>query len=247
MIGMLALVVLSPPKVDTHLGAHPYTFVVEYRTLGIDGKLTKREKLKATVTRAGDRLRWSEATMETAIKDGPYAQPVPQGPLNGFSYPVNPGDVMLTDSFFQGFPPYNFLLRNLVWDTHMFDVFVEDLPTLKPRKVRHLKPEKLNLNAASSFTNSDIQLSLLPEASVSGVKCARMKYFAPNNRVHAALPSPMEMNGKTTYWGEIWIAKSSGTILKGTLFEDVKGTVKNTPMGDLPVHVYREGLLSTNP
>lgn len=77
----------------------------------------------------------------------------------------------------------------------------------------------------------------------NGQKCALIKYQAFFNPVEIATGG-MTLNGRSDYWGDIWVSLATKQIEYGTLYEVVVGEMK-VPNQDATqvVNIFRQATL----
>jgi len=222
-----------------------YRATFDYSYASLRGDVTRRERVVGTLTedRMAATSRWSAVTVSTAQQLNPFGTGEPRAFMEGFSYPSGaPG--MTTDAFFRGIPASATQERNLVWDTQMFEIFgLKELDRLKLGDTYHFQPASdVSLAGAGTFTNRDVQLTLIGTTTRNGRLCAVVGYQAFFNRVQLQLPA-LTMTGRSHYWGQIWVALPAKELEHATLFEDVLGEVTQGPQPAQPVSVFRSGML----
>lgn len=226
-----------------------YSFTCDYFHVTPIGDLIRKQRVSARYTRAlpGGKVRWTDvAVAEARNFDDPFPPGEKQPYMEGLSYLLSDRDNMLKPEFFKAFPASetSIFARNLVWDTHMLENFGQDyLGELKlnaayrPRP----KPEDIPLAGAGTFRNRQIELVWLGLSKVNGKLCALIQYRAFLNKLKIN-SGGFAANGKSSYWGEIWVSLEDKQIERATLFEDVLLELPGQPAAQL-VNVFRQGTL----
>jgi hypothetical protein len=230
--------------------AGTWRFVCDYYNLDVRGNLTGRQRVSAQYQRGlpGDKVRWSDVTVADG-KEWADVFPAPRKRefMDGFNYPISAVDKMMQPDFFTGFPADAHQERNLVWDTHMFEGFAAAYPDeLKMNIPYHAGTGDVPLAGAGKFTNHDIQLTLVGMPERGGEKCALIDYAAFFNQLDMAAPG-FRMQGRSHYWGQIWVSVSTRRIKYATLFEDVLGDMTLANQQPMVINVFRKGVFEPVP
>jgi hypothetical protein len=231
--------------------AGTWRFVCDYYNLDVHGNLTGRQRVSAQYARGlpGGKVQWSDVTVAEG-KEWADVFPAPRKRefMEGFNYPLSSIANMMQPDFFTGFPTDAHQERNLVWDVHMFEQFAAAYPDkLRLNTPYHAQSGAIQLADAGTFTNHDTQLTLTGVSGRGGEKCALIDYTAFFNKVDMTAPG-MHMQGRSHYWGQIWVGKSTRRIKYATLFEDVLGdvTLSNQPQ-PMVINVFRKGVFEPVP
>ena len=222
-----------------------WRFVCDYYNLDVRGNLTGRQRVSAQYTRGlpEGKVRWNDVTIADG-KEWADVFPAPRKRefMNGFTYAVTSMDSMLQAEFFKGFPPDAHYERNLVWDTHMFEWFASFYPDKLTLNVPyHATSGEAPLAGVGTFTNHDVQLTLVGTSDRGGEKCALIEYTAFFNKLNVAAPG-LSLIGRSHYWGQIWVSMSTRQIKYATLFEDVLGDLKLGSQQSTVMNVFRKGV-----
>jgi hypothetical protein len=146
--------------------------------------------------------------------------------MEGFHYRNDLGITMAPD-FFKGFPPTAMMERNLVWDTGMIEMFGQNhFDHLKLNEPYHLiSDQSTKIPGVGNFQNHDVVLEWIGRSQRNGQECALIRYQAFFNPLQIATGG-MSLNGRSDYWGEIWVSLASRQIEYGTIYESVVGEMK---------------------
>jgi len=226
-------------------GPRVYHFSVIYYSANRTGDVIHRQQVTGDYTRGlpnGD-VEWSNVF--DAQVDGPAA-PFPATPkldfMQGFRYRNDMGATMSPD-FFKSFPPSAVMERNLVWDTGMFEAFAENyFDQLKLNVPLHTgQDQEVKMPDVGTFHNRDIVLEYVGRSQRNGQDCALIDYRAFFNPLQIA-SGGMTLNGRSDYWGEIWVSLATKQIEYATINEEVNGELK-LPGQDAaqPLSVFRIG------
>jgi hypothetical protein len=227
------------------LGARTYHFSVIYYSANRTGDVIHRQQVTGDYTRGlpnGD-VEWSNVF--DAQVDGPAA-PFPATPkldfMQGFRYRNDMGATMSPD-FFKSFPPSAVMERNLVWDTGMFEAFAENyFDQLKLNVPLHTgQDQEVKMPDVGTFHNRDVVLEYVGRSQRNGQDCALIDYRAFFNPLQLATGG-VTIQGRSDYWGEIWVSLATKQIEYATINEEVSGEMK-LPGQDAPqpLSVFRIG------
>lgn len=220
---------LPQGKAVTDNGPRTYRFTVNYNTANTKGEVLRRQRLTGEYTRGlpGGEVLWKNVTQADA--DGaaaPFGAGQKRDFMEGFHYPNDLASTLKPD-FFKGFPPTAVFERNLVWDTGMIEVFGQNFfEHLKLNEPYHAPfNQDVNMPGVGVFRNSDVVLEWIGRSQRNGQDCAVIKYEAFFNPLQIA-NGGMTLNGRSDYWGEIWVSLATRQIEYGTLRESVVGELK---------------------
>jgi hypothetical protein len=226
-------------------GPRVYHFSVIYYSANRTGDVIHRQQVTGDYTRGlpnGD-VEWSNVF--DAQVDGPAA-PFPATPkldfMQGFRYRNDMGATMSPD-FFKSFPPSAVMERNLVWDTGMFEAFAENyFDQLKLNVPLHTgQDQEVKMPDVGTFHNRDVVLEYVGRSQRNGQDCALIDYRAFFNPLQLATGG-VTIQGRSDYWGEIWVSLATKQIEYATINEEVSGEMK-LPGQDAPqlLSVFRIG------
>jgi hypothetical protein len=226
-------------------GPQRYRFVTGYFISDPQGKVLNKRRVSANYTRnlPGGERQWNDVRIAVAKSaDGPFPEGEKQAYMEGFKYRIgDPGDA-LKPEFFKGFPPQVIDTKTMVWDVHMFENFGRDyFAELQLNKPYQLSlPEPLGLAGEGSFQHKQVELMWTGLSERDGKACAVIHYRAYFNRLLVDTPG-FAMQGRSHYWGDIWVSLQDKQIEYATLSEDVLGQIKK-PGGDQVVNVLRDAV-----
>jgi hypothetical protein len=239
---------LPQPRAVKDAGPRTYRFVVDHTVTDTRGNVVQRQRVSAEYTRGlpGPDGMWKNVTV--AESNGPAELTAPGQKrefMEGFRYRVGPGrlDDTMKPDFFKGFPPTAVFERNLVWDTGMLEMFgQEQFAHLKLNvPYRLMSSEEVHMPGVGTFQNRDVYLTWTGRSQRNGTECALIEYRAFFNPLEIA-NGGMTLNGRSHYWGEIWVSLATRQIEYATLYEDVLGELKLGQDSPRTVSVFRTGI-----
>ena len=210
-------------------GPRSYRFTVDYNSANSKGELLRRYRLTGEYTRGlpGGEAVWKNVTEADAEgATAPFGAPRKIDFMEGFRY-RNDLPSTFKPEFFKGFPPTAVFERNLVWDTGMIETFGQNFfDHLKLNQPYHvLSNQDVNMPDVGTFHNSNVVLEWIGRSQRNREDCALITYeafFNPLRIVNGA----MTLEGRSDYWGEIWVSVATRQIEYGTLHENVLGEMK---------------------
>ncbi|MGA8595060.1 MAG: hypothetical protein WB676_09985 [Bryobacteraceae bacterium] len=210
-------------------GPRTYRFTVEYNSANSKGEVLHRYRLTGEYTRGlvGGEAVWKNVTEADA--DGataPFGAPRKIDFMEGFRY-RNDLPNTFKPEFFKGFPPTAVFERNLVWDTGMIETFGQNFfDHLKLNQPYHvLSNQDVKMPDVGTFRNSNVVLEWIGRSQRNRQDCAVITYQAFFNPLRI-VNGGMTLEGRSDYWGEIWVSLATRQIEYGTLHENVLGEMK---------------------
>jgi hypothetical protein len=226
-------------------GPRTYRFTMDYNSANSRGEIFQRQRFIAEYTRGlpGGEVMWKNVTLATASgATAPFGAPEKRDFMEGFRY-RNDLDITFRPDFFKGFPPTAVMERNLVWDTGMIEMFGQNsFDHLQLNQPYHaISNADTDIPAIGRFHNRDVVLEWVGRSRRNGQDCAVIEYQAFFNPLEIAVGG-MSMNGRSDYWGQIWVSLATKQIEYGTLYESVMAEMK-LPGQDAPqiVNIFRSG------
>ncbi len=229
------------------LGPRTYRFTVDYDSANRTGEVVHRQRITGDYTRglANGDVEWrnvGEAQADGATAPFPPAQK--QDFVEGFRYPAGSPDTLKPD-FFKSFPPSAIYERNLIWDTSMMESFGQNFfDQLKLNAPLHISTEQdVNMPGVGTFHSRDTVLEWVGRSERNGQDCALIEYRAFFNPLQIATGG-VTIQGRSDFWGEIWVSLATKQIEYATIYEEVSGEMK-LPGQDTPqlLSVFRIGTL----
>ncbi len=228
-------------------GPRTYRFTVDYDTANATGDVVHRQRITGDYTRglAKGEVEWKnvgEAQADGATAPFPPAQK--QDFIEGFHYPAGSPDTLKPD-FFKSFPPSSVFERNLIWDTSMIESFGQIFfDKLKLNVPLHISTNKdVIMPDVGTFHSRDSVLEWVGRSRRNGQDCAVIDYRSFFNPLEIATGG-VTIQGRSDFWGEIWVSLSTKQIEYATIYEEVSGQMKlpgqDTPQ---PLSVFRFGTL----
>jgi hypothetical protein len=228
-------------------GARTYRFTIDYVNADGKGETLLRQHLSGDYTRGlpDGKVEWTNVTQADAIGTAAsFGAPQRREFMSAFRYTNRLADTMRPE-FFASFPPMAMAERNLVWDTAMIEFFGQEFfDHLELNVPFHVtEAHDVNIPSIGTFQNRDIVLEWIGRSRRDGQDCAIINYHAFLNPLQLALEG-MKMQGRSEYWGQIWVAVASKQIEYATLYETVVGELQLAGQSQPQVvNVFRSGVL----
>jgi hypothetical protein len=203
-----------------------YLFTCDYFYLDTLGNLTGKERVTGEYTRAlpEGKARWNNVRI---AKGRGFEDIFPEGELQkymeDFAYTLSNPSNMFKQEFFSGFPATELKTKNLVWDTYMIEQFAWNYWDKLELNIAHRpqsKPEDVALAGGGTFQNRQVELTWAGISKMNSKTCALIQYQAFINKVNVSTPNA-NFQGRSHYWGQIWVALQDKQIEHATLYEDV--------------------------
>jgi hypothetical protein len=227
-------------------GPRTYRFSLDYNTANTKGEVIYRQRVEGEYTRGlpNGEVAWSNVTV--ADTTGPTASFPPAQKrdfMEGFRY-RHDIDSTLERDFFKGFPPTAIAERNLVWDAGMIEKYGQNyFDQLKLNEpYRSSSNDDVAMPGVGTFHSRDVVLEWIGRSQRNGQDCALITYQSFFNSLEIA-NGGMTMQGRSDYWGEIWVSLRTKQIEYATLYEVVVADMK-LPGQDTTqvVNVFRSGV-----
>jgi len=203
-----------------------YKLTFDYLYLDTLGNPTGKERVSGEYTRAlpNGKVKWNSVRIAKAKAfDQPFPDAEAQNYMEGFTYQLSRRADMLKKEFFPGFPEIEIKSKNLVWDMHMIEEFAWDyfdrLELNQPYAIQS-QPEDVPLAGAGTFQNRRIELTWVGLSKRNNEICALIQYQALMNKFTTSMMN-MAFQGRSHYWGDIWVSLKDKQIEYATLTEDV--------------------------
>lgn len=225
-------------------GPRSWRFSVVYNIADSTGQIVRRQRVAGDYTRGlpQDQVEWQNVTVEDANgAAGPFGAPQKQSYMDGFRYRDDANS--LAPNFFQSFPPAAVMERNLVWDTNMFEMFGQKyLSRLKLNQPIHAIPnQNIEMPGVGTIRNHDVALEWVGRSRRNGQECALVDYRAFFNPLHID-NGGVKLDGRSDYWGEIWVSLATRQIEYATLYEEVTGEMQLPGQtAPQPLSIFRIG------
>ena len=203
-----------------------YRIICDYLYLDTLGNLTNKERVSGEYVRAlpGQKARWNNVKIAQAKGlDDPFPEGTSQKYMEGFTYSLSNREDMLKAEFFPGFPSGEMKTKNLVWDMHMVEEFAWDyFDKLELNRTYAIQstPQDVALAGAGTFQNRKVELTWTGLSKRNNKICALIQYQAFMNKFNTAVGN-IAFQGRSHYWGDIWVSLEDKQVQHATLFEDV--------------------------
>ena len=226
-------------------GPRTYRFTMDYHSANSRGEVFSRQRFIGEYTRGlpGGEVMWKNVTVATANgAASSFGAAEKRDFMEGFRY-KNDLDITFGPEFFKEFPPAAVMERNLIWDTGMIEMFGQNyFDHLKLNEPYHaISNVDTDIPVVGRFHNRDVVLEWVGRSRRNGQDCAVIEYQAFFNPLEIA-SGGMSMNGRSDYWGQIWVSLATKQIEYGTLYGSVMAEMK-LPGQNAPqiVNIFRSG------
>lgn len=228
-------------------GPRAYRFTVDYYTANTQGEIVARQHVTGDYTRGlpGGQVVWNNVSQADAPgATAPFAAAQKREFMEGFQYFNNLANTFRPE-FFKGFPPTAVLERNLVWDTGMIEDFGQNFfDKLKLNEPFHAPfSQDVDMPNVGTFHNRDVVLEWVGRSERNGQECAVINYQAFLNPLKIA-NGGIKLNGRSDYWGQIWVSIKTKQIEFASISESVVGelTLSGQDTAQI-INVFRTGTL----
>ncbi|MEW6741881.1 MAG: hypothetical protein AB1486_03895 [Planctomycetota bacterium] len=195
----------------------------------LTGNVLNKLRLTAEYSRrtedGGVHCRWSKVRL--AAPPDP-SKPFPEGELldfmEGFSYVVT--EEIAGEALYRKVPDENtkHLVKTLVWDAATFEPFFWDhfdqFRLNEQLTVSELEDFDVQKGDWGKLKLRDLRMAWIGISEKHDETCALIKYESFSNPVHSDT-EVMNVNGRSLYWGCLWISLEDKQVEHATLNEDV--------------------------
>ena len=161
---------------------------------------------------------------------------IPQKFMEGFNYDLGVDGLLKKANTFVTFPSTAVEEKDIVSDSVSFYRYVT-----AARKVK--VGSEITLPRDNGDSSSEVKVSVLGSVTLRGHQCKIIQYESFFNSVKFSAPEVV-FAGRSHCWGDIWVDKSSNSIVKATLKEDLLGELT---LGDsktpITMNILRKGIL----
>jgi hypothetical protein len=200
-----------------------YRLTTTWYNRDINGKATGKFIINGEYTRALENhlVRWNRVNIQ--VFENPEASgsdTLFQEWMEGFSY-RSPEDIATPD-LFRNFPADEsaHLLRTLIWDAVAFETFAwtffDKLSLNKTLTPAEMDDFTVQMADWGTIRMKDLRLTWVGISEMNGETCALIHYESFMNPVRS-----LGINGRSLYWGMVWVSLEDKQIEYATLNEDV--------------------------
>lgn len=227
-------------------GPQRYVFTCDYLHFDLEGNITGRERVSGDYTRGlpDGKARWNNVRIaQTTNANDAFPGGVLQNYMEGFTYDPSTRD-QFKKSFFSGFPD-SMQTKSMVWDVTMFELFArKHFDQLKLNEPYEIGPSDISLPGGGNFSNRRPLLTWVGVSKMNGRMCAVIQYEAFYNKL-SLQAGGQNLNGRSDYWGTIWVSLADKQIEKGTLNEGVLlGFAMPGQAGQRAITIFRQATLN---
>lgn len=197
-----------------------YKIKTDIRDYDLKGNLIRDKSVSGEYTYGlnGDSVRWNNVFVLTTNDLGDKIC-VKQDVMENLTYiPAN-----VNSDLIDKIHDDNFFLANLVWDVIAIESFAylcwDSLKLNRPFFAKAIDSE-VDLAGKGTFINNEAMITWTGITQINNETCAIIKYSTMNNKVKVET-SDVTVDGRSHYWGEIYVSLSDQQIEHATLTEDV--------------------------
>jgi len=200
-----------------------YKMTTDYYNYDLKCNFLNKMRFTGFISYTGDLAQWKEVYYaESKDLDAAYTVEKKIDSFQNLTY--RPDGTTLTAEFFQkNLPEANVFEMNLIWDALGFDVFAyscwDSLKLNEEFRAKNINGE-VEIAGIGTFNNKDIRITWLGVTKMNDKICAIIKYSVMNNPLKVENEN-MSMNGRSHYWGEVYVSLSDKQIEYANLTEDV--------------------------
>lgn len=206
-------------------GVRTYQVTTDYMDYDLMGNFRSKTRVSGQVTTGlpGDSLRWNNIVIAKSMnEESPFPKGEKQIFMENFSYIQD--ENIVSQAFFEDIPQADFMIKNLIWDVAALYYYAywnwNKLELNKPYKDQEINNQEIDLSGAGTFENRSVEVTWMGLSRYQDEICAILKYSTLNNPVKVDMEH-MKMNGRSHYWGEIYVSLEDKEIEMATLLEDV--------------------------
>ena len=220
----------SLPEIELRENApQKYLMVTDNQNYDIYGNFHEKTRISGEYMRGlkNDSVRWNNVRIaHSQSLDETFAEGEQQDYMENFSYVVS-GEI-LNESYFKDIPEADLQIKTLVWDMLTFEIFAWNYwDSLKLNQ--EYSPMEINavvqIEGIGSIENKDIKITWTGITKKNAKLCAVIKYQAMNNPLIFNIHNTV-IQGRSHYWGNIYVSLNDKQIEYGELNEDVLMDIK---------------------
>lgn len=199
-----------------------YQLTIEWKNRDYDGKLINHNIAVGKLTKDLDNNSWSDVTL-TSISDNSRSEKK-LIELEGLNYRIT-GDNFTKPDFYKDFPQTQVeLIHWFVQDQVAFDVYglmyFDSLELNKPFYPEFFRNHKGIIEKYINFNTQNLNITWTGISKRNNEICALIHYQGLYNPIDADNDA-MKLNGRSTFWGDIWVSLSDKQIEYATMNEDL--------------------------
>lgn len=207
--------------------ARSYHMITDYYDFGLSSEFRVKTRIAGNLTSQNDSVQWKDVYLSHSRSlDTEFSNSKKVDYMENFKYKQG-AEIIPIDFFIKNLPEADPLAMNLIWDVLSFDVFAyEYWDSLKLNAEFRAVTANLEMGIAyGTFENRDTRITWIGITKINNGICAILKYSVMNNPLHLEYGN-MLMEGRSHYWGEIYVSLSDKQIEYVNLTEDVLMEVK---------------------
>ncbi len=219
-----------------------YLITTNWHNRDLNGSATGKFIIRGEYTRAlkDQIVRWNNVQIEVFQDPAkPDSDTLLQKWMEGFSY-KSPDDIAKPD-IFKNFPinETTHLLRTLIWDVAAFEAFAwtyfEKLKLNETISPSDFEDVTIQMADWGTIKMKDMKLSWIGISKMNNEVCALIHFESFTNPVKS-----FGINGRSLYWGRIWVSLEDKQIEYGNLNEDVIMEIMTSSQNKKFLNIQRE-------
>ena len=210
-------------KTDTNKPMH-YKLTIDWTNRDIDGNPINHSIAIGELTKAfeNDSIKLSNVTLTEAGGSVTNKQKLKE--LDGLKYKID-GDNFTKPDFYKDFPQARIdLIRWFVQDQLAFEVYglmyFDSLKLDTPFYPDFFRNHKAQFDKYVNFNTRDLNITWTGISKIDNEICALIHFQALYNTIDADT-DVMKLNGRSCFWGDIWISLNDKQIEYATMSEDL--------------------------
>jgi hypothetical protein len=206
-----------------------YLMVIDNWDYDLYGNFSRKKRVSGEYTRGlkNGHVKWNNVRIANSQDlNEAFTEGEKQNYMESFTYKAS-GEIV-NETFFKDIPEANLYIKTLVWDMLTFEIFAwNHWDSLKLNQ--KYSPVEMNsivqIEEIGSIENKDINITWTGITKKNGKLCAVIKYQALNNPLNFNMYN-IKINGRSHYWGNIYVSLTDKQIENGELYEDIVMDIK---------------------
>lgn len=205
-----------------------YLMVTDYIDYDLFGNFIKKKRIMGECTLLKyAQVKWNNIRVSHALNlNDTFPEGEIQSIMENFTY--SPLSDVLGEMFFKNAPDADIGIKALIWDLTMFEAFAwykwDSLKLNTEYFAKDINSE-VNIAGAGTIENRDVRITWTGITKTNNEICAIIKYTAMNNPFKMDYQNIM-FEGRSHYWGNIYVSLSDKQIEYAELYEDVVFDIK---------------------
>lgn len=206
-----------------------YLMVIDNLDYDLYGNFNRKKRVTGEYTRGlkNGYVKWNNVRVADSQKlNETFTEGEKQNHMENFSYVAS--EEIVNESFFKGIAEDDLHIKTLVWDMLTFELFAWRFWNILKLNQEY-SPMEMNsviqIERLGTFENKDIRITWAGITKKNDKLCAAIKFHSMNNPLNFAIHN-IEIQGRSHYWGNIYVSLSDKQIEYGELYEDLVMDIK---------------------